>query len=77
MPPQEAPPRLGPAAPAQVAPQLLNRDVPIAAWAANSVASAADRAAQVAESAAVGWRAEAESMRKVAAELKLLAERHL
>ena len=41
------------------------------------MASAADRAAQVAESAAMGWRAEAESMRKVAAELKLLAERHL
>ena len=77
MPPQEAPLQLGPAAPAQVAPQLLNRDVLTAAWAANSVASAADRAAQVAESAAMGWRAEAESMRKVAAELKLLAERHL
>ena len=58
MPPQEAPLQLGPAA---------------AAWAANSVASAADRAAQVAESAAMGWRAEAECLRKVAVELKLLA----
>ena len=44
--------------------------------AANSVASAAMRNAQVAEAACMDWRAEAESMRLVAAGLKHLAERH-
>ena len=44
--------------------------------AANSVAAAAMRSAQVAEAACMGWRAEAESMRMVAAELRHLAEKH-
>ena len=77
MPPQEAPLQLGPAAPAQVAPQLPGRDVLKLAWVANSVASAADRAAQVAERAAAGWRIEAENMNKVGTELRLAAERNL
>ena len=55
----------------------FQRRVRILLDATNSVASAATRSAQVAEAACMGWRAEAESMRMVAAELRHLAERHL
>ena len=55
----------------------LHRRLRLLHDAAYSVASAAMRSAQVAEAACMGWRAEAESMRIVAAELKHLAERHV
>ena len=54
----------------------VHRRLRIVHDAANSVASAAMRSAQVAEMACMGWRSEAESMRMVAAELKHLAEMH-
>ena len=61
----------------QLVPQLFNKNVNFASCAATSVSTAALRAAHVAETAAAGWRAEAENMRKVAAELQLLAQSHL